>query len=188
MPLGFQDVALAGVLGEATVGLILKMVDEELKHNAYVGDVWSGPYPVRDLTLTELTGMVPGLTAPNDESGPALERLLCLVLMWCRNGSRIPLRTPACMSHSIVLELVEKLPLRDRSAERAERECLLWISLMTLDSWPAGSYSSAEWLRKTVSMFPEIADWKLEDFERFGERFIWTPHLSNVVKRHRREA
>ena len=184
LPSGFQATARSGMLSNPILKLIVKMAD---KHDFYGGNVWSAPHSIPEATLLDLAQTYPGLATPNDAKGPALEKLICLVLMRTRvDRVLVPaLRTPSCMSHSITLELTEQIPLRVIPAQIDERECLLWIWLMTLECWPVESALAKGWLVKTVVRFPEIACWELQDFETFGNRFIWTEHLSHVLQRHR---
>lgn len=183
LPLGFQDIARLSKLTTSMANLITRIVDS---NDRYDGSVWRAPNTITETSLMGLTQTYPGLATPNDANGPALERLICLVLMRMRVDLVIvpTFRSPTCMSHSITLELTENISHRKISAENGERECLLWIWLMTLECWSVESSSAERWLRKIVLRFPEVTYWHLEGFKRLGDRFLWTPHLSSVLKYH----
>ena len=183
LPLGFQELAWQGRLSCPMVLLIANRVTKSVP---CLASVWSIPSTNSETASIGLTKTYPGLTAQDDTNGPALERLICLVLMRIQVGYAIvpAFRSPTCMSHSITLELTNIIPQRQISATNGEWECVLWIWLMTLDCWSADSPEAERWLRRLISRFPETSCWQLDDFEMLGERFMWTPHLSNVLRRN----
>jgi hypothetical protein len=183
LPQGFQAIARSGLLSDPILLLIMKMAD---KSHVYDGNVWTAPRSTPEATSLDLATTFPGLTSPNDAGGPALSKLVCLVLMRTRVDLVIlpALRSPSCMSNSITLELTEQILLRRIPAETEERECLLWIWLMTLECWAVDSVLAKRWFGRVVSNFPEVALWELKDFEAFGNRYLWTEHLSKVMKRY----
>jgi hypothetical protein len=179
LPVGFQVLAVDGKLRSSTVDLILSII-LEMDKGPPRNEPWTGPTSIG--TFPEFSETIPALRLPDDEQGPALERLMCLALARCRRDLRIGLRTPACLSHSITLDLASKVPLRTVPEDVAERECLLWVWLMLLDSRPITSPETGTWLRRMSRAFPEVSDWEVEDFEAFGESFIWTDYMSLAMR------
>lgn len=180
LPLGFQNFALSGKIPFVTVKRILAMAGEE---EAPVTTNERAPeLAVTDSTFLQITEQFPGVTVCKDHNGPALERLLGLALVRFCKVQSVPFRIPLCLFHSVTLEMTEKVPLRIPSIDPAERAILLWIWLMTLDSWSLGATEPASWLDDMVKVFPEIESWTVADFKTFGQRFLWTENLSQLLE------
>jgi hypothetical protein len=138
---------------------------------------------VRDNILARLSFSYPGLRSPCDGDGPAFERLLALTLIRFREHS-------SCffLEHffdSVNVELIQNTPLRSIPAENnSERQGLLWIWLTMVDLWKTDTAAQLEWLQKVIKIFPEVGSWMINDFKRFGNRFLWREELTDEISKH----
>jgi hypothetical protein len=186
LPGGFQELALLGMLTMETIDIILQIQKMRKGRSYQTG------YPHRsfsegatqDHKYDNLLEACPGLNIPDGPEGPALERLLCTLLMKLCIDKTHRYGYPGSMYQGVVVKLHKLLPLATPPSEGPGRSCLLWISLMMTDSWPKQSEQTAMWLHQVRCWFPEIGSWEVADIEQFGKRYIWTVEIGKLVAKH----
>ena len=182
LPFGFQEMALRGGLTIQTIHIISRLAKRNfwdtckpLSLNRILTDDLNGRLP-------NLEEACPALMSSDVFGGAAFEKLLCIALM--RSSIDLTQRFVGIGSVFIALScrIIALLPDAIATAQEPERSCLLWISLSLIDSWPDSFEETVSWLRQTSISFPEMDDWVMDDFEQFGQKYIWTPHWSNSLK------
>ncbi|KIW75478.1 hypothetical protein Z517_10219 [Fonsecaea pedrosoi CBS 271.37] len=194
LPCGFRNLARAGVLSSETLQII---------HRISVKQDWSP----QDATYREKQGKertkvyrpVAGqawnfwdactaFRTPDGPGGPSLEKMICLALFrYCANRAN-RLRPKACIYHSATTQLTARLPAFRVSSARTERDCLIWIWLVAIDSWamaqnsPELSADGARLLAKMRDALPELRDWAWWDLECLGQKFFWRDDLRVLLR------
>lgn len=191
LPRGFHDLAKTGELSFETIQIVqrIAITQQDKWLDMTSGKTTLSPcHPLsrfRQQTHLEYSEACPALNSPTD----TLEQLLCLALMrYCVNtASRM--RPKACIFNSVMTQLRQKLAAFEvhTVGDRPQRRCLLWVYLVWMDSATASdgvlTTRGSEQIEEISSKFPEIASWKIEDFERLGEDFFWSGNMSTTLKR-----
>ncbi|KIX94218.1 uncharacterized protein Z520_09928 [Fonsecaea multimorphosa CBS 102226] len=194
LPCGFRNLARAGALSSETLQII---------HRISVKRDWSPQdHEYRERQGEEKTkvyGPVAGqawnfwdaCTAfrnPEGPEGPSLEKMIWLALFrYCANRAN-RLRPKACIYHSATMQLTARLPTFRVSNSRTERDCLIWIWLVAIDSWAMAQDSTEmypEGLQLVSQMhkaMPELGDWEWWDLESLGQKFFWREDIRTVLR------
>jgi hypothetical protein len=186
LPAGFQELALLGLLTTETIDIILQVQKMRKGRSYQLGHphrsfAEGATKATRYDTLLEAC---PGLNAPDGPEGPALERLLCSLLMkLCIDKSKRYMY-PGSVYQNVVIKLHKLLPLATAPAEGPGRSCLLWITLMMVDSWPKQPGQTVNWLHQVHCWFPEIGSWEVSDFDEFGDKYIWPTEVSKLIGKY----
>jgi hypothetical protein len=176
LPLGLQNLALDRLLPEVTIHAILETNEHSLP---FLNPDGTPNRHIHDQLLKQVWYQFPGLQATDDDSGPALERLLALTLLrYVQSKYHTPL---PILNRRIKIELAHELPLRTVNDNTTQRQGLLWIWLMLTDAWSPESAEQKAWVKQIKNRFPEVQGWHIVDFERFGQRFFWIDSLTEQL-------
>lgn len=180
LPSGFRDVAFTGTFSNQTISIIVRAAGNDAPSFLLNTEVYPPSY------FRDYPDACPALTIPDGPNGPSLEKLTCLALIRHCFNITFPERPRACLSHCLNIELLHKLPIVPVSTVAAQRECLLWVWLMSVDSWSYHganlSLEGANLLYQITEKFPETATWTPSDFDKLGTKFFWTRGISKVVR------
>ncbi|OAP56700.1 hypothetical protein AYL99_08812 [Fonsecaea erecta] len=194
LPCGFRNLARAGALSLETLQII---------HRISVKQDWSPQDPTYKgkygEEMSKVYGPVAGqawnfwdacaaFRAPEGPRGPSLEKMICLALFrYCANRAN-HLRPKACIYHSATTQLTARLPEFRVSSSRTERDCLIWIWLVAIDSWAMAqnsaelSHEGRQLLLKMRKAMPELQDWEWWDLESLGQKFFWRDDIRILLK------
>jgi hypothetical protein len=184
LPSGFQELTLLGMLTVRTIDIILQIQKTRKGLLYQIGHSHRSFGDGKSYKYDNLAEACPGLTIPDGADGPALERLLCTLLMRLSIEKTHRYGHPGSLFETVTIKLFKLLPLATPSLGGPGRSCILWISLMMTDSWPRQGDKIIDWLQQVRSWFPEIRAWEASDFEKFGERYIWAPEISRLMERY----
>lgn len=182
LPTGFRDLALAGLLSNQTINILVRASQNEI------------PYSLRNTELSnqcdfwDYRNACPGLAIPDGPDGPSLERMACLGLIrYCFNIT-YPARDWECLPHCMNLHLFNRLPMVPVPVNLASRRCLLWVWLMGIDSWSDQdanlTLEGITLLHYISQKFPETTSWTAWDFDKLGADFFWTDGISKVMHQY----
>jgi hypothetical protein len=174
LPDGFRTLARTGAISAKTCKAIIRMGlqldDPSIVERASIDEepvaTWSQSWP--DFS---------------NKSVCLLERLICLALVRYIANVSTRIRAGCCPYEDLALSLSNTIPSITVPEGRLERESLLWIWLVTVDSWSVGHQwrrrryvlqdRGMELFEQMLGRFPETENWAADDFELLGKRYFW---------------
>ena len=194
LPSGFQDLERAGKLSLATLQMIRRFNtkrDWDLRGSKVTKE--NAGDKARHELLAQSQGQhfwnVCNAFRPSDVPHRAtLERLICMALLrYCFN-SIMPPRPRACICHTATEQLTALLPTFKVPASQMERDCLIWVWLMTIDSWSVSNNrgelepTGMQLMSQLRANLPELADWGWRDLEATGHKFFWRDDIGILLE------
>lgn len=194
LPTGLSRLARDGLLSYETINII-KRITSRRRWSIQASDyrpqdkaVYGDPFIQHEPYFKDFRAACPALNLPDGPDGPPIEKLVCLALMRFSVNNSNRERPRACVYHCLSVTLTEQLPQIPVPSRSVERRALLWVWMMTIDSWSVGdrqiASEGARLLRQLTDRFPETKLWCAEDFERLGRDFLWTSNVSMIVERN----
>jgi hypothetical protein len=175
LPIGFQQLAQNGLISESTYLIVYRIWRQQSgqpNRRCFSND---GP------EFSGFSYACPGLVSPD---ASFLEKLFCMALLRHNVNLVSRARQGVCPFEDLALSLTRKLPYIATPTRMLERETLLWIWLVAIDSWSVGTRpimlanQGMELLLMLPDRFPETRCWKLCNFEVFGMKFFWRDTMS----------
>ena len=170
LPKGFQQLALSGLLSDATCTVVYRLWRQHLRNVSVPVFTAEGP---------EFSGFSHACPALLSKTVSLLERLVALALLRHSANMVSRIRDAICPYEDLSLTLTTKLPGVGIPLGELERETLLWVWLVAIDSWTIGTRPvmlasrGMDLLTMVLDKFPETRWWRPEDFERLGKRYLW---------------
>lgn len=179
-PLGFRELALQSSLGLDVLHIISRVSRYMASKN-------------QTSEITAVVRTVPEGTAPDIfdtcailqtsvESGHIVERNICLAIVLFAYNVYSKIRDSTTIYRGSRQALARTLPDMDY-ASNIERECLMWIYMVTIESWRNGHTlepQGRELLRNMQTRFPEARSWSTLD--PVLQKFFWYGPLASQWK------
>ncbi|OQV05247.1 hypothetical protein CLAIMM_10019 [Cladophialophora immunda] len=194
LPCGFRNLARAGALSSETLQIINRISikrdwgPQDPAYKEKQGEEKSKVYRPVAGQAWNFWDACTAFRTPEGPGGPSLEKMICLALFrYCANRAN-RLRPKACIYHSATTQLTARLPKFRVSNSRTERDCLIWIWLVAIDSWamaqnsPELSPEGSRLLSEMRKALPELRDWEWWDLESLGQKFFWRDDIRVLLK------
>jgi hypothetical protein len=180
LPTGFQCLRLCHAISTPTLRIVERVVNKRAGQDTYISKQF-------------LHEQCPGLFTPDTPDGePALERVVCLALLrYCINSIKVNRACfKGCQFSRFVFELAELLPLLnpDKFTTQCQKDCLLWVWLMAIDSYSADAYGlfpeGVDLLVQMRDRYPQTVNWEYTDFAEVGRCFLWNENIEGIVRNY----
>jgi hypothetical protein len=85
------------------------------------------------------------------------------------------------------MQLTARLPTFPVPKSRPERDCLIWVWLVAIDSWAMEyncsglSSEGLQLLSQLRQAILELQDWEWWDLEALGEKFFWRDEFGDLL-------
>lgn len=190
VPAGFYNLAMENKVSSRTVEILARAVDLEIDKDDETRRQARAIRSRQTRTYDGAFEACPVLHAADDTQAVLVDKMICFALIvFCSTKTHNVVSTMA-MFNASKLELNSRL--RSFQPEtNAERECLVWLFIITINSCRATSLSGSvltdagmDLLRVFYTKFPELCHRKeWNDIERTLLRFFWSTELSRTWKR-----
>ncbi|KAJ9603245.1 hypothetical protein H2200_012023 [Cladophialophora chaetospira] len=204
LPIGFQNLVRTGALSSETINII-RRINAKRDWSPQDSNYAERQGEARSKVFRPVTGQAwnfrdacTAFRTPDGPDGPSLEHLLCLALFrYCANRAN-RFRPRACIYHSATTHLTAKLPSFKLPDSRTERDCIIWIWLVAMDSLSLSincselSEEGVLFLSSMRKALPELVNWEWWDLEALGQKFFWRDDLhlllqENWISPHQRQ-
>ena len=186
LPPGFRELAHTGTVSWETTRVLIRIATIQALEQRSFPFAGAGPELLRKFHK-DYHEAAPVLSMRDGPGGPSLERLLQVVLMRYLINATEHDRLANGIFHSLTGYLTQKLGAFDLSRlSLLERECLMWMHLVVVDSWIAAprtmAYDGQRFLRETWLRFPDVKLWEQEQWNTFSRRYFWSEGLENITR------
>lgn len=179
-PSGFRELALQSALGIDILHIISRISNYMTSK--------SRAFEINTAVRTVPAGAVPdifdtcAILQTSAANGHMVERNICLAIILFAYNVYSMVRDATTVYRGSRLALTRTLPAT-KYANRTERDCLIWIYMVTVESWRAGEIlapQGRELLGLMLDRFDEAAEWtKLQVVMR---NFFWYEPLAHQWK------
>jgi hypothetical protein len=136
-----------------------------------------------DQVFFDLDDACPALLFPDHPKQLAFEKLLCLAIMKASIGPSERFIGAGSVFGAVAMRTSQLLLEAIPCWEGPERDCLLWISLSLIDSFASEITLTLSWARQIPLLFPETSTWTMDQYEQFGQNYIWMNEWSELLRR-----